>query len=75
MKNNLFSVLCVLAIAVGANAQVLDGYNTIYLKSHTNNQWGVDDRIRESFAKKGLTLLCPKLKFQATAKEDWRPLP
>lgn len=44
-------------MAFGAKAQVLDGYNTIYLKSHTNNQWGVDDRIKEAFTKKGFNVV------------------
>lgn len=30
-------------------AQQLDGYNCIFLNSHTNNQWGLDDRIKSSF--------------------------
>ena len=34
--------------------QQLDGYNCIFLNSHTNNQWGLDDRIKASFEKKGL---------------------
>lgn len=40
--------------SIMAFAQQLDGYNCIYLNSHTNNQWGLDDRIKASFEKKGL---------------------
>ena len=57
MKKILLSMLCMFGMAFGAKAQVLDGYNTIYLKSHTNNQWGIDDRIREAFTGKGFNVV------------------
>lgn len=38
-------------------AQQLDGYNCIYLNSHTNNQWGLDDRIKKSFEDKGFMVV------------------
>ena len=37
--------------------QQLDGYNCIFLNSHTNNQWGLDDRIKESFERKGFRVI------------------
>ena len=37
--------------------QQLDGYNCIFLNSHTNNQWRLDDRIRESFERKGFRVI------------------
>lgn len=57
MKKILLSMLCLLGMAFSAEAQVLDGYNTIFLKSHTNNQWGVDDRIKEAFTNKGFSVV------------------
>lgn len=38
-------------------AQQLDGYNCIFLNSHTNNQWGLDDRIKSSFIEKGFKVV------------------
>ena len=38
-------------------AQQLDGYNCIFLNSHTNNQWGLDDRIKNSFIDKGFVVV------------------
>ena len=43
--------------SIMAFAQQLDGYNCIYLNSHTNNQWGLDDRIKASFEKKGFKVV------------------
>lgn len=57
MKKILLSMLCVFGMAFGAKAQVLDGYKTIYFKSHTNNQWGIDDRIKEAFTDKGFNVV------------------
>lgn len=38
-------------------AQQLDGYNCIFLNSHTNNQWGLDERIKSSFIEKGFKVV------------------
>ena len=38
-------------------AQQLDGYNCIFLNSHTNNQWGLDDRLKKSFVDKGFMVV------------------
>ena len=40
-----------------AFAQQLDGYNCIFLNSHTNNQWGLDDRLKKSFVDKGFMVV------------------
>lgn len=57
MKKLFIIVAYLLSIAFNVSAQELDGYNTIFLKSHTNNQWGVDDRIKEAFLNKGFNVV------------------
>lgn len=57
MKKVVFITFCLMSIVLSAKAQVWDGYNTIYLKSHTNNQWGLDDRIKDAFTHKGFNVV------------------
>lgn len=57
MKKILCIVIYFLSVVTYTNAQILDGYKTIYLKSHTNNQWGVDDRMRDAFYNKGFNVV------------------
>lgn len=56
MKMRLMAILLALS-SMMAYAQQLDGYNCIFLNSHTNNQWGLDDRIKETFEKKGFKIV------------------
>ena len=57
MKKILCIVIYFLSVVTYTNAQILDGYKTIYIKSHTNNQWGVDDRMRDAFYNKGFNVV------------------
>lgn len=50
-------------------AQQLDGYNCIFLNSHTNNQWGLDDRIKDSFVKKGFKVVTSRSDIPTTQNE------
>ena len=58
--------------SIMAFAQQLDGYNCIYLNSHTNNQWGLDDRIKASFEKKGLKSLLLVQIFLMPQMKGWQ---
>lgn len=50
-------------------AQQLDGYNCIFLNSHTNNQWGLDDRIRASFESKGFKVVTSRTDIPTSPNE------
>ena len=50
-------------------AQQLDGYNCIFLNSHTNNQWGLDDRIKNSFVNKGFVVVTSRDDIPRTPSE------
>lgn len=50
-------------------AQQLDGYNCVFLNSHTNNQWGLDDRIKESLVKKGFSVVLSRDEIPAAPNE------
>lgn len=60
MSNKKMKQLLLLFLAMSSMmsfAQQLDGYNTIFFNSHTNNQWGLDDRIKTSLIKKGFNVI------------------
>ena len=50
-------------------AQRLDGYNCVFLNSHTNNQWGLDDRLIESFINKGFKVVTSRDDIPSTLNE------
>lgn len=50
-------------------AQQLDGYNCIFLNSHTNNQWGLDDRIKASLIKKGFNVVLSRNEIPSAPDE------
>ena len=55
--------------SIMAFAQQLDGYNCIYLNSHTNNQWGLDDRIKASFENKGFKVVTSRTVIPSAPNE------
>lgn len=55
--------------SIMAFAQQLDGYNCIYLNSHTNNQWGLDDRIKASFENKGFKVVTSRTDIPSAPNE------
>ena len=55
--------------SIMAFAQQLDGYNRVFLNSHTNNQWGLDDRIKSSLVKKGFEVVLSRDDIPATPSE------
>lgn len=67
MKKGLFFLLLVFSVI--SKAQQLDGYNCIFLNSHTNNQWGLDDRIIESFTNKGFKVVTTMEEVPSTPSE------
>lgn len=67
MKKIIVILLAMLPIMTFA--QQLDGYNCIFLNSHTNNQWGLDDRIKASFEKKGFKVVTSHTAIPKTPNE------
>ena len=65
----IISFLFVLLLSTTMYAQQLDGYNCIFLNSHTNNQWGLDDRIKESFMKKGFKVVLSREEIPTSPNE------
>lgn len=60
----LFAILPIFAMS-----QQLDGYNCIFLNSHTDNQWGLDDRIVETFTSKGFKVITSRDDIATTPNE------
>ncbi|MCR5361346.1 MAG: hypothetical protein K6E73_04985 [Bacteroidales bacterium] len=54
---SLFITLILATCSISTFAQLLDGYNCIYLNSNTNNQWGLDDIITKSCKEKGFKIV------------------
>lgn len=67
MKNIMCFLFLVLSIT--SFAQKLDGYNCIFLNSHTNNQWGLDDRIKEAFIEKGFKVITSREELSKVPNE------